>query len=199
MDTSRKGKGRHHLYLEQKVKVINKCTAGSSVKALSEEFCCSTTQIYCILKNKKSIMELYEANASGSLHRTNKRSRLSEYSEINDALYKHIYRDGSHLKEKAREIAERLGNSSFNGRNGWFEKWKKRHNIRKVTVCGESGDVKGYTVDSWKERLPEILKGYQKEDIYNLDETVASGGLSLIKVLARKVKSVKVGKNRNTE
>ena len=179
MATSRKGKGRHHLCLEQKVKVINKCTAGSSVKALSEEFCCGTTQIYCILKNKKSILELYEANASGSLHLTNKRSRLSEYSEINDALYKwyllacskHIYPDGSHLKEKAREIAERLGNSGFNGTNGWFEKWKKRHNIRKVTVCGESGDVKGYAVDSWKERLPEILKGYQQEDMYNLDET----------------------------
>ena len=72
MSTSRKGKGRHHLCLEQKVKVINKCTAGSSVKALSEEFCCGTTQIYCILKNKKSIMKLYEANASGSLHLTNK-------------------------------------------------------------------------------------------------------------------------------
>ena len=24
---------------------------------------------------------------------------------------------------------------------------------------------------SWKEWLPEILKGYKKEDIYNLDET----------------------------
>ena len=26
----------------------------------------------------------------------------------------------------------------------------------------------------WKERLPEILRGYAKEDIYNLDETRCS-------------------------
>ena len=30
----------------------------------------------------------------------------------------------------------------------------------------------GVIVDSWKERLPEILQGYKKEDIWNLDETV---------------------------
>ena len=26
-------------------------------------------------------------------------------------------------------------------------------------------------MESWKKRLPEISKGYRKEDIYNLDET----------------------------
>ena len=40
-----------------------------------------------------------------------------------------------------------------------------------MKVSGESGDVSGDCVRSWKERLPEILKGYKKEDIYNLDES----------------------------
>ena len=73
--------------------------------------------------------------------------------------------------EKAREIAEQLGKPDFKGTNGWLEKWKRRYNIKQVTVCGESGDVRGETVESWKEQLPEILEGYKKEDIYNLDET----------------------------
>lgn len=57
--------------------------------------------------------------------------------------------------------------------NGWLEKRKKRYNIRGVAVCGESGDVRGDTAESWKERLPEILSGhtYAMGDIYNLDET----------------------------
>ena len=38
-------------------------------------------------------------------------------------------------------------------------------------MCGESGDVQGSTIDSWKERLPEIVSGYTKENIYNVDET----------------------------
>ena len=35
----------------------------------------------------------------------------------------------------------------------------------------ESGDVEGATVESWKERLPEIVQGYEKDDIWNMDET----------------------------
>ena len=40
-----------------------------------------------------------------------------------------------------------------------------------MAICGESGDVQEETVVSWKERLPELLRGYKKEDIYNVDET----------------------------
>jgi len=40
-----------------------------------------------------------------------------------------------------------------------------------LIVSGESGDVSGATVDSWKERFPEILQGNAKRDIWNLDET----------------------------
>ncbi len=45
------------------------------------------------------------------------------------------------------------------------------HNIRKMTISGEFGDVSGMTVDSWKERLPEIVLGYKAEDVWNLDES----------------------------
>ena len=37
---------------------------------------------------------------------------------------------------------------------------------------GESGDVSGATVNSWKERLPDILQRYSAKDIWNLDETM---------------------------
>ena len=38
-------------------------------------------------------------------------------------------------------------------------------------MVSESGNVQGKTVNSWKERLPELLQGYKKEDILNLDKT----------------------------
>ncbi len=31
--------------------------------------------------------------------------------------------------------------------------------------------MQGVTVDSWKERLPELITGYAKEDVWNMDET----------------------------
>ena len=76
------------------------------------------------------------------------------------ACSKNIYPDGPQLKE----IAERLGKSDF---KGTVREMEEAHHIRRVTICGESGDVCGDTVASWKERLPEILNGYAKEDIFN--------------------------------
>ena len=103
-----------------------------------------------------------------------KKKRFSKFSDVNEALYrwycmawsKNIYPCGPQLSTKAKEIAARLGVPNFEGTNGWLEKWKRRYNVRKVTVSGESGDVSGVTVSAWKERLPEILRGYD-----NLDET----------------------------
>ena len=42
--------------------------------------------------------------------------------------------------------------------NGWLDKCKK-DTISRLKVNGESWDVQGETVDSWKERLPEIIHG----------------------------------------
>ena len=105
--------------------------------------------------------------------RSRKRSRGSEFTDVNEALHKwyllavsrNIYPMGPQLCEKAKEIAELLGVPNF---KGWLDRWKKRYNVKKMKISGEAGDVRGETVDSWKERLPEL---YSSCDIWNLDET----------------------------
>ena len=61
--------------------------------------------------------------------------------------------------------------SHFKASNGWLARWKTRHKLKQLRVCGESGEVRGETVESWKEHLPELLQGYSSNNIYNLDET----------------------------
>ena len=79
-----------------------------------------------------------------------------------------------------------------NGRQGTLLKLFK--------VSGESGDVQGETVDSWKERVPELLSGYRKEDMWNMDETgnfwraLPDNG-----VLGRKERLVRGAKRANKE
>ena len=122
---------------------------------------------------------MYESNASGSRVHTSKTQRPPEFEEVNKSLYqwytlacsKNIHPGGPQLTEKAMEIAECLGKSNFKGSRGWLEKWKRRYNVKQLKVSGESADVWGETVDSWKERLPEIVEGYTKEDVWNMDET----------------------------
>lgn len=135
---------------------------GTSVRALGEIFGCGKTQIGHILKNKESLLSLYQASR---VHTS--KSRTSEYVEVNDALHKwftlacskNVYPGGPELTEKAKEIAEKLGKPDFKGSRGCLYKWKKRYSVKQLKICGESGDVQGETVQSWKERLPEIVEG----------------------------------------
>ena len=172
---------RNCLTLKKKVEVINyaKKNPLANMRDLGEKFQCGKTQIAKILKKQDSLLSMYESNAAGSRVHDTMKFRSSEFMDVNKAVYewyvlacsKHIYPGGPQLIEKAKEIAERLGKSNFKGSRGWLEKWKLRYNIKQVKICGESGDVHGETIDSWKERLPEILEGYAKEDIWNMDET----------------------------
>ena len=132
------------------------------------------TQVSDILRNKATIKAAHASNIS-----THKKSRASKYSEVNQALYswynlacsKNIYPNGPQFN-KAKEIAQHLGKTDFEGTAGWPSKWKARYNVKRMKVSGESGNVSSDSVRFWKERLPEILKGYIQEIRYiYLDET----------------------------
>ena len=73
--------------------------------------------------------------------------------------------------EKARLIADQLCIYNVISSNRWLDLWKKQYDVHRMKIKGESGDVSGETVDSWKERLPELVRGYPAENIWNLDET----------------------------
>ena len=128
----------------------------------------------------------------------------SEYVDMNEALYKwfciacseNIFPGCPELMEKAKEIAIKLGKPNFKGSRGWLEKWKKLFNIKELKICGEFvGNVDGATVESRNERLPEIVQGYEKDDIWNMDETGLFGKHCQKKVLVKNPSSAKEGKN----
>ena len=78
---------------------------------------------------------------------------------------------GPKIHEEALLIAERLEIKDFTASNGWLEKFKKKHNICIMTVAGEEGDVRPETLESWSERAREITRGWNKEVVWNMDET----------------------------
>ena len=60
-------------------------------------------------------------------------------------MLKNIYPCGPQLVAKVKDIAIRLGvpnfEGTFEGTNGWLDKWKRRYNVHKIAVSGESGDI----------------------------------------------------------
>ena len=134
--------------------------------------------------------------------RTDKRFRESKCSELNEALHrwyllavsKNAYPGGRILVEKAMEIAAKQNFGDFKASNSWLDRWKKKHNPRQMNICGESGSVSSVTVDSWKERIPEIVQGYSVDDVWNLDETGVFWQSLPDKGFAERVKQCKGGK-----
>ncbi|XP_060851677.1 tigger transposable element-derived protein 4-like [Rhopalosiphum padi] len=59
----------------------------------------------------------------------------------------------------------------FGGSNGWLDRFRKRHGIVYRKICGEADAVDDNSIKSWKETiLPNLLKDYSPENIYNADE-----------------------------
>ena len=75
------------------------------------------------------------------------------------------------LQEEALMIAEKMGISGFAASNEWLESFKKQHNLHHMAIAGEDGDVKDETIESWNERVREIIRGWKPEDVWNMDET----------------------------
>ena len=160
---------RVHLSLEQKIEVIK-------ASEQPERFSVGKTQIQTILKKKRELLDAYKANANSS------RKRLCYHGDHEDldeltwcwfqlARSQNIPISGPMIQEQARDFARELGKDDFKASNGWLDRFKSRHNIGNAKLCGERADVDPVTVDSWKDRLPEITEYYTPNDIYNLDET----------------------------
>ena len=45
-----------------------------------------------------------------------------------------------------------------------------RPGISSSTMIGESDGVDSGVVENWKPKLPEIIRGYALQDVYNMDE-----------------------------
>ena len=74
--------------------------------------------------------------------------------------------------QKAKEIAKQLGHDQFKSSDGWFNRWKNRHDLRYTKLYGETREVDEEAAAIWtNENMQELLKKYQPSDIYNADET----------------------------
>ena len=129
------------------------------------------------LKKKEDIKKVFE---SQTYSHSNKRMRTSTYADVDSALDKFM-RDaratktsisGPILKAEAQILANKLGHTDFKASQGWLSRFKNRKGIHFREISGEAHSVNPEAVDAWKSTiLPQLLRDYSPEDIYNTDET----------------------------
>ncbi|CAB4396105.1 unnamed protein product [Rhizophagus irregularis] len=89
------------------------------------------------------------------------------------------------LQEKGIEFAGSLGvEDKIKCGNGWVHKFKKRNGLRKINFSGEANSAPLITLSDERLKLQEILANYNREDIYNVDETGLFFRMELSKTLS---------------
>jgi hypothetical protein len=165
-------KKRKTVSLENKLEAIKLLDEGKSYREVASKLGLSLGTVQKANKRKKDLQKEEESL------RSMKMVRLYGVTEINTILWRWFCAarsngypiSGPILQGKALSIAEAF-QAQFKASNGWLEKWKKRHNIKSYSICGESGNVDFRTAEEWKSNLVKLCEGYTPADIFNMDET----------------------------
>ena len=148
---------------------------------IAKEFKIGKTQAANVLKNERTLREEF-ANFQENGFKNINRGNHQKFKAINDILYSWfkkceasgIYLNGPLLKEEAMNIKQSSNRPELDGfkaSEGWLHKWKLSHGIKEKQISGESLDVSKTTIESWVERITELCKGYDHNDILNMDES----------------------------
>ena len=82
------------------------------------------------------------------------------------SLYFHVYEN---LEDKSEF---EMNQKEFVASNGWFENYKKRHDIKSVKLLGEAKSADQKAANTYPQELQTIIDegGYSDAQIFNVDE-----------------------------
>lgn len=177
MPSVRKGK-YSLLTIAQRVLILDKLKKGTSATLISKEFGIAKSTVSLIKKNELKIRSAFGASSALS---NRKKQRKSNFPRTESALHKWFVKqrdqnvpiNGNILIEKAKYYCTKFDEGNFKASTGWLDRFKRRHGIRLLAICGEklSADVPAIApfVDQLASKIAEM--GITKQQIYNADES----------------------------
>ena len=160
------------LTLAERVKVIDLAEKGNSARAIARSLGVGKTQVQGILAKKTSILKSWKAGTNGKLQylaaKKNKNGDLNQlvWDWFTKARSRNFVITGPILQEKARELANDKGLTTFKASNGWLESFRKRYGAKSSKLSGMAAEM-----EDWKLRLSRLCEGYSLDNIFNADET----------------------------
>lgn len=168
---------RKRLTLAQKIEIIKFVeTENVGVRAVAEKFNIGKTQVSDILKNKVSLSKTYMEQGSEKSKRKFPKSNGEIIDIVMFQWYLHacvnnLPISGPLLKDKALELASKVGLNDFKASNGWLQKFKERHHISYSSIYGNSLSAEQCIITEWLNKVKELISGYEERNIFNCDET----------------------------
>lgn len=210
MDQHRNKRKRVVITIEQKLEAIRRLDKGDLLKNVASDLGVGVSTISEWKKQREKIEKWSSVLTSPQPSR--KTMKTGEYQKVDDALYlwftqnreRGIPISGPILKQKAVNLSEELPvieAPDFTASDGWLHRWKKRHGIRELKVCGEKLSADKSAALKFGEHFNELMKQYglNPEQIYNCDETGLNYKMLPAKSLASKQESGAPGYKRSKE
>lgn len=165
----------NELNFEKKRQLIAEYSSGqSSQKDLADKYKVSLSTVNKTIKEKEKYL-----HQTADRNKKSKRVKKSKYEKINELSVKFIQTSnaiqmpisGTSIKAFASEVATRLNLDDFKASNGWQQKLNKRYDISYKAYRGEAAEVNDEIVNEWKSKIPQLIEGYEPQNIFNFDET----------------------------
>ncbi|XP_054720672.1 uncharacterized protein LOC129230299 [Uloborus diversus] len=168
---------RKALSFDEKLKIIQQYDEKKGVtnkQQFANEIGIPVSTLKTLLKKREEI----ESSAFSGISKR-RRVRKGKNEDLEEVLYQWFQQargnnlpiNGPIMTEKANEIAKGLGINDFSGSAGWLDRFRKRYGIKYRQISGEAEAADDDNIAPWIENLlPNLLKDYAPEDVYNADE-----------------------------
>lgn len=171
-------KKRRDLSLSEKINILEKY---DKLPKLSQRNAAAQLKISqpILCKILKKRVEIEDA-AKKNENLLTKRNRTGKDAQVESALklwFANVREqdarvDGPLMRQKAEELANKMGKENFVATEGWFHRWKKRENIVYKRTHGEQKDADFKSAEHWIENeWTKIAGEFTPNDIFNADET----------------------------
>ena len=176
-------KKRTRLSNKDKVALVDEYKAAVSLQRplthtdLAAKYGLSRPAVSSILKTFKQMTEevrirLSEDNAKAVFSARFPIIDNAVFSAFLEARGSSIPVTGVSLQSLAKEFANEAGLAEkFTASEGWLHNFKKRYQIKSYRISGEAGAVDKETVKYARVELEELIRGYEPNDVFNIDET----------------------------
>ncbi|KAM5166057.1 small integral membrane protein 8 isoform 1-T1 [Callospermophilus lateralis] len=157
-------KKRKHLCLSiaQKVKLLEKLDSGISVKRLTEEYGVGMTTIYDLKKQKDKLLKFYAESDEPKLMKNRKTLHKAKNEDLDRVLKEwirqrrneHMPLNGMLIMKQAKIYHDELkiqGNCEYS--TGWLQKFKKRHGITFLKICGDKTAANNKATEKFIEKV----------------------------------------------
>jgi transposase len=177
-------RSRKHLCLSiaQKIELLQKLDSGVNVRSLTEEYGVGMSTIYDLKKQKDKLFKFFAESDEQKLMKDRKTLHKAKNDDLDRVLKEwirqrrseHMPIDGMLIMKQARIYHDELkieGDCEYSV--GWLDKFKKRHGIKYLKICGDRASADHEAAEKFVSEFTKIVtnENLTPEQIYNADET----------------------------